>query len=918
MILKSLKYISPFLLGVAGLFTVASCADDIFDDQQQVADGTCVELTLFTRAEGDTEIDPSKFTDAERNMHSVDLFFYADGAGENATPVKVFSVSNKTHHDVVKVPLTESEVKAMFGENSLESGTTSTAKVYAVVNVPSADGFYNVVQREADGSIKLNGDGTPEMSRVAKTAATVADLRLVKSSSPGFKTEFYDFAMFTKDEEGDVVTLDPTGDIKKMTGKVYLRNLASKIDVFLNFGNANEEIRGINPSKPEEGVKSWVVNTNNGNPTTELHILNGVTGVVLGGYEEAALTDDDFYSIRIGEGDDDYRRGFEASAEEDKEEYPWVSSNPYYSYPNMWQGNPLERHATSLLLKVDWKNKDNANEEITTYYSVPVNIDEKQLASNTYYRLKLHLNSIGGENFGEPVEIEGNWEMLDWGKAALESDLRKVRYLEVDQKVQDIDGTEYTAVINGNDGLVTIPFKTSHETKIESFSISYTSYIDYTNNGKANRDEQVIDPGQTKTLANPNVAAFTKTYDELMDNDWHCAYIDNVNHTITVKHNIGATTPDNGNNPSYYYPNKDEVYMYYTYFIKIKLQHTDQAGFGEESEITIVHHPAIYISGETNIGYNYTYNAFAGANAAQDRSADVSILNAANLYGWVRINDKDPQTKPLIGNVKTTAYGGQTGLQKFFELSDIGSTKSSSPVMYVVTVTQLDGPKRIGTQDMEFHIVDPRVTESNTLNNGNNWTQAPHYVNGTFLSTTSNHRLEYYYPTNRSTVDEIKYGLSPRYRIASSFGNPAQNITSLDNAEKRCAGYTEAGYPAGRWRLPTYGELAFVSYLSKKELIPPIFGGRVLFWSVDAAYWTAQGLFKVDDDGNINPVNSANTQYVRCVYDDWYWVKSDGTPDRIKEPYTGDPETNPKPATGTIFIWGDKQKQSPHIPDKSN
>lgn len=910
---RYIKHIAPVLFSLWTAFAVSSCADDLFDTNEGAADGPYIELSLMTRADGDTEIDPANFTDEERQMHTVDIFFYKNDATENDMPVKVFSTTDKTHHDTVKVSVSEDEAKELFGEDAMEATDQRTCKVYTVVNVPSPGGAYTVAQRGDDGNCLVKEDGTLDTRSVAKSAATIADLRLIKASSPGFMTDFYDFAMFTKNEAGDEVTYDPTGDTKTMTGKVYLRNLAAKIDVFVNFGNDDEVVRGINPSRPEEGLKDWEVVTNTvgeiTNPTSEIHLLNGVTGVLLGGFDKSALTDEDYYTIRQ-DADDDYRRGFEASAEPDKADFPWVSSNPYYTYPNFWSESPLERYRTSLLLKVDWRNKANRNEEITTYYAVPVQLEANQTESNKYYRLRLKINSIGGENIGEPLDIEGTWEVLDWGKALLEADLRKVRYLEVEQKQQDIDGAIYTSVINGNTGLVTIPFKTSHEVKIKSFSIRYTSYIDYTNNGAANRQEQIIDPGKTVTLANPNVAAFTKTYDELMNNNWHCAYIDNVKHTITVKHNVGETTPNDRNNPSYYYPNTAEEYMYYTYIIDIKLQHTDtDQDFGEESEITIIHHPSIYVYGETNIGYNYTYSAFSGANASQDRSADVSILNAANLYGWVRINSNDRNPSNWLGQLYDYAYGGQSGLQKFFELSDIGSAKSDSPIMYVVTASQLDGPKRVGTRDIEFRIVDPRETQSNTL--GVDWTAAPHFLNGAFNVTGNTHKLTYYYPTNRTDNEELKNGLSPRYRIASSFGNPSTNITSQDMAEKRCASYCEAGYPAGRWRLPTYGELAFVSYLSKKQLIPPLFGGRVLFWSVDAAYWTAQGLFKVDDDGDINPANNSGTRYVRCVYDDWYWVKADGTPDRIKDPYTAD-NLNPRPGTGTIFIWGDKQKNNPH------
>ena len=55
-------------------------------------------------------------------------------------------------------------------------------------------------------------------------------------------------------------------------------------------------------------------------------------------------------------------------------------------------------------------------------------------------------------------------------------------------------------------------------------------------------------------------------------------------------------------------------------------------------------------------------------------------------------------------------------------------------------------------------------------------------------------------------------------------------------------------------------------------LIPRIF-------EVDVDYVCAQGVYRFNGEGQERPNGSSG--YVRCVYDDWYWVKSDGTPDKL-------------------------------------
>ncbi len=79
------------------------------------------------------------------------------------------------------------------------------------------------------------------------------------------------------------------------------------------------------------------------------------------------------------------------------------------------------------------------------------------------------------------------------------------------------------------------------------------------------------------------------------------------------------------------------------------------------------------------------------------------------------------------------------------------------------------------------------------------------------------------------------------------------------------ATYQELNKPAGRWRLPTYGELEFIISLSSTGKIPELY-------SSGEYYWTAQGACRVNSDGTIT-LNTSQTDDVYCrgVYDEWYW-----------------------------------------------
>lgn len=175
---------------------------------------------------------------------------------------------------------------------------------------------------------------------------------------------------------------------------------------------------------------------------------------------------------------------------------------------------------------------------------------------------------------------------------------------------------------------------------------------------------------------------------------------------------------------------------------------------------------------------------------------------------------------------------------------------NNNPNMYIISVTIPYG---------EYVIADAReteVTSSSTLGLSNN--------------TTS-----YYYKARSDA--ESQNVIAPKFRMASSYGKCGSAISKND-AIKRCAAYQEYGYPAGRWRVPTLGEMRFIATLSYDKVIPQLF-------TSESNYWTSSGAVTYNEKIQLNNNTSA---YVRCVYDEWYWENS-ATPTVDKE----------------VFTWGD-------------
>ena len=109
--------------------------------------------------------------------------------------------------------------------------------------------------------------------------------------------------------------------------------------------------------------------------------------------------------------------------------------------------------------------------------------------------------------------------------------------------------------------------------------------------------------------------------------------------------------------------------------------------------------------------------------------------------------------------------------------------------------------------------------------------------------------------------DSDPESISPDIFISSRWGACGNVTLSFANAQKRAATYQEAGFPAGRWRLPTEAELMFIYNLQEKGIIPSLFTAGVNYWASSGRY--------VNNGRFYNGNNT--TCYMRSVYDVWYW-----------------------------------------------
>ena len=264
---------------------------------------------------------------------------------------------------------------------------------------------------------------------------------------------------------------------------------------------------------------------------------------------------------------------------------------------------------------------------------------------------------------------------------------------------------------------------------------------------------------------------------------------------------------------------------------------------------------------------------------------DVVPNSAGNNVGYTYVNNGNGGY--LLQVNQSSQYNNYTNDRSYYECylggNPDGLKGANNPNMYKIKTSVLG--------DSDYIIGDPRKRTVDNLptQSGSEWRQSAAPIDG-----SANRRLTYYHPTDDSEAS--MFIISPEFQIASNYGTCYANYYT--DAERRCASYQEDGYPAGRWRVPTRAEVEYMITLSQKKLIPSLFTPDDM---ANGGYWCASGvIYPLNDQTVVYKDFSEAAQYhnnlnwVRCVYDNWFWGNTD---------YPTIPNANI--ANKTTFTWGD-------------
>ena len=506
---------------------------------------------------------------------------------------------------------------------------------------------------------------------------------------------------------------------------------------------------------------------------------------------------------------------------------------PFYSYPCSW--SDLSDNACSVVFRIAWKRQDADSYQWKKYQLSP-NISSLDLRRNQYYRTFVSVHSLGGAD-KESIAIipECDYTVLPWmsgpadvgGQGIVPGNFVVYKYLVVDEPEVTLNNEQ------------TAGFAYVSSSPVKKLTFRKAVYLD--NRQSTPRREYTFTgnsgemTAQTGSVSIPNVANSTISYS--METPG----------LVTISHSL--------------------VNVYTTWEIYATLTNED----GCTQDLVIVQNPSIRLEcfydkvgdvfvdgffarvydspfgGTRNIN-GVTYRYGPGTNVSNNQHREVGTLNVGG-------------TNYNYNQYGSLSYGLESNYQHPYTTEINLSSFNTEHNTYAYT---LDGT----AYTKEYRIGDPRIPAKDK------YADFSLYPYLTYYNGNNNNGNTYGYwqePGNiliaNQDLNEQNL-IAPRFLISSTRNSQSTKPSTFEDAVKRAATYQEAGYPAGRWRLPTEAEIAFIIARQQEESIPELFttGGN--------GYWTASGKKLVlSSNRTIVMTTEAMTSRIssRLVYDLWYW-----------------------------------------------
>ena len=614
------------------------------------------------------------------------------------------------------------------------------------------------------------------------------------------------------------------------TGTIPMTRVAAKLQIYLNVPDTlhvwSDDGSGFAVWKSDRSHMSIVFN-------------NGLMDYTLNG-KDTSHPDSSFYN----------------SMQVDMHKYATMTRNtvdydyshtPFYSYPFSWK--ETDTHVPTFIIAIPWSKRNPGTGSDTygtpeiTYYQVHPNMLTGKLQSNYFYRMYMKIETVGSTDNTTPVDITpSGYRIQPWGEVKVNTqkdvtgDLYRYTYLVVDP----------TSVVLNNTSSTTLRYSSSSaltkDTKITQ--VEYNSYET---------------PGQVThhTLTADDLAKLTT-------NRYELDYTSTPGQ-IRFTHNV-----DDG-----------------TYAAKtITIQVANDDGLTEL--VTITQYPAIYMhtfDGDNAFVDGYFSHVKSPAESIGDAISNwysSGYYNSVN-YGNIRTSGGSYYTYYQNTQDVTVPYGSMV---KALTQTSGGIVNNSITKITVTSFNSNNGFYEANGTKYYYQIGDPRENagyKSSDLAPYLTKQEYDNYNRVFWLTLTS-------WGTNAAKIkkaSETKTIIAPQFFISSGW-NSSTSLSFAD-AQKRAATYQEAGYSAGRWRLPTEAEIMFITARQREGVIPTLFGSSAPYWAASGRVYFDGAFYYADHVRSTNGSSYAyggyvyasglsdnGTAYMRFAYDTWYWGDTRG------------------------------------------
>jgi hypothetical protein len=770
---------------------------------------------------------------------------------------------------------TDEELKTLFGDDD------TTCGVYAVSNVPE----------DVDKKITEN--------------STIAEIKALVVESDF--SEYENYESFVMDGAADI-TLDRSTTTMKST--LYFKRAAAKV-TFQIYVTPKMYVNATDyyvPSNTTDAMSVKVYNTMK-------------CGKIDGTFTDDEKTDDMYV---------DYTRAldtptYQKSTLDGIYYYLYTLTYPIYTYPSEWSKGSKNLHVN---FSVEFEkhlgdNDENPTKEIYYYQATIPSMETNKVQRNNQYTVYFYVRALGSTLEGSVIdETPLTYEVADWTNdgAELTAQLDRNHYLVVDDNNYEVFNqstvefnyqscTEDVSAYIADVKYVSTRFTNTTDTTIYLYKANYNEttnkYVPQTTGFTGNTATVRTEKSKLVTAIQEMVEGdkmLTQTYgkDEYGNEDRTKGtiklYVDvseiaeqlyrPITYTIALVNGTGHRAARQLVNITQY-PSKyvefgtgGDVFVN-GYFAKVSAGTIlNVSPYYKSYPFTLDNFEDTYAT----LGYYQYHNTYDSGTTVQDygsvrsNNKEVSELFSINTsYEYLHGSNQSTLSLNNTTNVHVTAFSAE---DHSFSVTNDQNQSSTIDHNYRIGDPRVDGGFKTFDHNSTTYdasgdmIYDYYVGEHSTSTSSETWDK------GKWVTTTTNYYYRHVQPwlTNAGKIKVgggVKYDdvIAPLYKVQSSEG-ALVGEAYFDVAKKRCATYQEAGYPAGRWRLPTLAEIAFIVKLQAAGAISKLF----VTTSSDYGYWTSSGgriRIDRDDDSKYFYYEKYNTGtekiYARCVYDLWYW-----------------------------------------------